>query len=115
MDVAQEARRDRETRSTKKMQQLNKRNERRYLSSRISFSASLPDDVCGGFADSLCAVMYSMDPLLDMRESILEMIREVGVHDWNEMEELVYCYIALNSSEVHEFIAHAFISVCSPL
>ena len=96
----------------KKMQKI-KRNEHKHWSSRISFSASLPGDVCGAFADSVCAVKYSMDPFSDMRESIMEMIREVGVHDWNEMEELVYCYIALNSSQVHEFIQDAFLSLCS--
>ncbi|KAK6936600.1 Ovate protein family, C-terminal [Dillenia turbinata] len=68
---------------------------------RISFSASLPDDVCGVFADSICAVKYSVDPFVDLRESILEMIQDLGVQDWEEMEELIYCYIVLNSPENH--------------
>ncbi|KAJ4835637.1 hypothetical protein Tsubulata_015310 [Turnera subulata] len=81
-------------------------------SNRISFSASLPEDVCSVFADSICAVKFSDDPLRDLRESIMEMIREVGVRDWKEMEELVYCYIALNSSELHQIIGDAFLSLC---
>ncbi|KAK4370714.1 hypothetical protein RND71_010189 [Anisodus tanguticus] len=66
---------------------------------RISFSANLPEDVRGAFADSICAVKYSMDPLADISESIREMEKNVGVRDWKEMEELVYCYIVLNSEE----------------
>lgn len=88
-----------------------KRNPQRW-NNRISFSASLPDDVCGVFAGSICAVKYSTDPFSDMRESILEMIQDVGVCDWNEIEELVYCYIALNSPEFHGIIKDAFLSLC---
>nr|GMD58527.1 Ovate protein family [Ipomoea batatas] len=80
---------------------------------RISFSASLPDDAHEAFSDSICAVMYSTDPVSDIRASILEMIHDVGVQDWSEMEELIYCYIVLNSLEVHGFIAEAFLSLCS--
>lgn len=83
-------------------------------STRISFSASLPEDVSGDFAaDSICVVKYSDDPFSDIRESISEMIQSVGIRDWEEMEELVYCYIALNSPEVHQFIEDAFLSLCS--
>lgn len=87
---------------------------RRHRNARISFSATLPTDVGGVFADnSICAVLYSNDPFMDLRESIVEMIREVGVCNWKEMEELVYCYIAVNSSDVHRFISDAFLSLFS--
>ncbi|XP_007039236.2 PREDICTED: transcription repressor OFP1 [Theobroma cacao] len=79
---------------------------------RISFSATLPGDGSGVFAGSLCVVKLSKDPFSDIRESILEMIDDAGVRDWNTMEELVYCYIALNSPEVHEIIVNAFLSLC---
>jgi len=87
---------------------------RRHRNARVSFSATLPRDVCGVFADnSICAVLHSNDPFMDLKESIMEMIREVGVCNWKEMEELVYCYIALNSSDVHRFIVDAFLSLFS--
>lgn len=54
-----------------------------------------------------------MDPLTDIKESIKEMVKNVGIKDWKEMEELVYCYIVLNSEEVHCFIKEAFLSLCS--
>ncbi|PHT46421.1 hypothetical protein CQW23_15579 [Capsicum baccatum] len=80
---------------------------------RVSFSANMPDDVRGAIADSICVVKYSMDPLTDIRESIKEMVKIVGIKDWKEMEELVYCYIVLNSKEVHSFIQEAFLSLCT--
>lgn len=80
----------------------------------ISFSASLPSDVCGVFAGSTCVVKCTADPISDLRESIMEMIQGVdGVCDWNDIEELVYCYIALNSSDVHPIVGQAFLSLGS--
>lgn len=92
---------------------VNKRNKKyiRNRNSRISFSARLPDDVSGSFADSICAVKYSNNPFSDIRVSILEMIQKVEVQTWREMEELIYCYIFLNSSEVHTVIKDAFLSL----
>ncbi|CAL5323448.1 hypothetical protein CsSME_00002115 [Camellia sinensis var. sinensis] len=95
-----------EKRKTKK-----KKNSEKW-STRISFSAVLPDEISGSFADSICLVKYSTDPFSDIRESILEIIRSAGVQDWKEMEDLVYCYIAVNPAEVHEFIEDAFLSLC---
>lgn len=85
----------------------------KHQRNRVSFSANLPEDVRGAFADCTCVVKYSMDPLTDIRESIKEMVKNVGIKDWKEMEELVYCYIVLNSEEVHKFIKEAFLSLCS--
>ena len=68
--------------------------------------------MCGAFQDSLCAVRYSANPFTDMRESSLEMILEVGVRDWDEMEDLIYSYISLNSPELHHVIGEAFFSLC---
>ncbi|CAI9087006.1 OLC1v1020958C1 [Oldenlandia corymbosa var. corymbosa] len=83
---------------------------------RISFSARLPRDVVlgrGVFEDSIiCAVKYSTNPFSDIRDSILEMIHcSGGVQDWKQMEELIYCYIVLNPSEVHHVIKDAFLSL----
>lgn len=84
----------------------------RRWKNRTSFSAKMPNDVCGAFADSLCVVRFSANPFTDIRESIVEMILKVGVHDWDQMEHLVYCYIALNSPQLHDLIGKAFLSLC---
>ncbi|KAL6006635.1 hypothetical protein ACLOJK_032128 [Asimina triloba] len=94
------------------MENAERRRKKNERFSSISFSARLPDDVRGVLADSVCAVKFSGDPFVDFRESILEMIREVGVQNWEEMEELVYCYVVINSPEVHALIGDAFMSLC---
>ncbi|KAJ8624199.1 hypothetical protein MRB53_032729 [Persea americana] len=65
------------------------------------------------FASRACVVKYSVDPFVDFRESIMEMVRHMGVRDWREMDELVYCYVVLNPLDVHGFIEDAFMSFCS--
>ncbi|RWW60973.1 hypothetical protein BHE74_00031999, partial [Ensete ventricosum] len=61
-------------------------------------------------------VKYSVDPLTDFKEPIVEVIRDGGVRErlWEVMEELVYCFVVLNSPDVHRFIAEAFLGACSP-
>lgn len=93
-------------------QQLKNKNRRSSFQD-LSFSANLPQDIHGDFKNSICAVKLTREPFLDFRQSIAEMIVEVGVHDWEDMEELVYCYLELNSTDVHGFIANAFLSLCS--
>lgn len=92
-----------------------KAKKHKYLHTRssrvVSFSAKLPADVRSEFQDCICAVKYSNNPFYEIRESIIEVIQNVGVRDWKQMEELIYCYIALNSSEVHHFIEDAFLSL----
>ncbi|CAO2838471.1 unnamed protein product [Amaranthus hypochondriacus] len=84
----------------------------RNRNARISFSAKLPSDVNGVWADNaMCAVLYTKDPLNELKQSIVEMVQEVGVCDWGDMEELIYCYIALNSSDLHRLIHDAFLSL----
>lgn len=86
---------------------------RRRRRSVVSFSAKLPDDVCcEAFRECVCVVKYSANPFSEIRESIVEMIENVRIEDWKQMEELVYCYIALNSAEVHHLVGDAFLSLC---
>ncbi|KAI3864256.1 hypothetical protein MKW92_026029 [Papaver armeniacum] len=98
----------------RELQKKRRQNNSRCITNTLSFSASLPSDVRGVYADSMCAVKYSSDPYKDLRLSILEMIKDVGVRSWEEMEELVYCYVVLNPTEIHGFIVEAFLSLgCS--
>ncbi|GFP94323.1 transcription repressor ofp14 [Phtheirospermum japonicum] len=72
----------------------------------------MPGDASVAFRDCICAVKYSTNPIGEIRESILEMIENVGIRNWDQMEDLIYCYVALNSTEVHNFIEDAFLSLC---
>ncbi|KAG6400755.1 hypothetical protein SASPL_137597 [Salvia splendens] len=91
--------------------------KQKYLAARrssktVSFSAELPPDVGAALRECcVCAVKYSTNPLSDIRLSIVEMIQKLGIRDWEDMEELIYCYIALNSSDIRHFIEEAFLSI----
>ena len=91
--------------------------KQKYLAARqssktVSFSAELPPDIGAALRERcVCAVKYSANPLSDIRFSIVEMIQKMGIRDWEEMEELIYCYIVLNSSDLRHFIQEAFLSI----
>ncbi|MED6157343.1 hypothetical protein PIB30_022310 [Stylosanthes scabra] len=58
--------------------------------------------------DSFAVVKCSMDPQQDFRDSMMEMIMERKISRPEEMEELLACYLTLNSSEYHDIIIKVF-------
>ncbi|KAL1549067.1 transcription repressor OFP1-like [Salvia divinorum] len=57
---------------------------------------------------SMAVVKASKDPRRDFRESILEMILENNIRESNDLEELLACYLSLNSDEHHHLIINVF-------
>ncbi|KAK8571440.1 hypothetical protein V6N12_027529 [Hibiscus sabdariffa] len=57
---------------------------------------------------SLAVVKSSYDPGRDFRESMVEMIVENKIRTSKELEELLACYLSLNSDEYHELIIQVF-------
>ncbi|KAK7247209.1 hypothetical protein RIF29_42086 [Crotalaria pallida] len=57
---------------------------------------------------SFAVVKCSMDPQRDFRDSMIEMIMEKKINKAEEMEELLACYLTLNSSEYHDLIIKVF-------
>ncbi|GAU18802.1 hypothetical protein TSUD_80910 [Trifolium subterraneum] len=58
--------------------------------------------------DSFAVVKCSLDPEQDFRDSMIEMIKEKQISQAEEMEELLACYLSLNSNEFHDLIIKAF-------
>ncbi|KAM7255960.1 hypothetical protein ACFE04_011701 [Oxalis oulophora] len=58
--------------------------------------------------DSFAVVKSSVDPEKDFRESMMEMIMENNIRETKDLEELLACYLQLNSSEYHDIIVKAF-------
>ncbi|XP_054779300.1 transcription repressor OFP5-like [Prosopis cineraria] len=58
--------------------------------------------------DSFAVVKFSLDPQQDFRESMVEMIREKQISQPEDMEELLACYLTLNSDEYHDLIIKVF-------
>ncbi|KAG7538398.1 Ovate protein family C-terminal [Arabidopsis suecica] len=57
---------------------------------------------------SFAIVLSSVDPEKDFRESMVEMIMENKMREQKDLEDLLACYLSLNSSEYHDVIIKAF-------
>ncbi|KAM7501722.1 hypothetical protein LguiB_000626 [Lonicera macranthoides] len=58
--------------------------------------------------ESFVMVTSSLDPEKDFRESMVEMIVENNIRASKDLEELLACYLLLNSDEYHYLIVKAF-------
>ena len=61
-----------------------------------------------GFPEGFAVVKSSFDPQSDFRDSMLEMIVENNIRASKDLEDLLACYLSLNSSEFHDLIVKAF-------
>ncbi|KAJ6952905.1 transcription repressor OFP4-like [Populus alba x Populus x berolinensis] len=59
-------------------------------------------------SESFAVVMSSVDPQRDFKNSMVEMIVENNIQDSKDLEELLACYLSLNSKKYHDFIIKAF-------
>ncbi|WCJ35161.1 Transcription repressor OFP7 [Euphorbia peplus] len=62
----------------------------------------------GKVKESVAVVKKSEDPYEDFRRSMLEMILEKQMFEGKDLEELLQCFLRLNSSKYHEVIVKAF-------
>lgn len=74
---------------------------RRIHSGRKSVSSLLQ-------RESLAVVKSSEDPGRDFKESMVEMIMENNIKESKDLEELLACYLLMNSDEYHEIIINVF-------
>ncbi|KAM7505857.1 hypothetical protein LguiB_004761 [Lonicera macranthoides] len=58
--------------------------------------------------NSFAIVKSSVDPQQDFRDSMVEMITEKGIRGAGELEDLLACYLTLNSDEYHHLIIQVF-------
>ncbi|XP_047937537.1 transcription repressor OFP1-like [Salvia hispanica] len=59
-------------------------------------------------SESLAVVKVSKDPRRDFKESMVEMILENNIRASSDLEELLACYLSLNSDEYHHLIIAVF-------
>ncbi|KAK8575107.1 hypothetical protein V6N12_062784 [Hibiscus sabdariffa] len=58
--------------------------------------------------ENFAMVKCSFDPEKDFRDSMMEMIRENRISQPEELEELLACYLSLNSDAYHDLIIKVF-------
>lgn len=59
-------------------------------------------------SDSYAVVKSSADPRREFMESMVEMIVENNIRASKDLEELLACYLSLNSDEYHDVIISVF-------
>ncbi|XVF65927.1 hypothetical protein PTKIN_Ptkin09bG0290400 [Pterospermum kingtungense] len=59
-------------------------------------------------SDSFAVVKSSFDPQRDFRDSMVEMIMEHNIRTSKDLEDLLACFLSLNSDEYHDIIIKVF-------
>ncbi|KAK8595604.1 hypothetical protein V6N13_000311 [Hibiscus sabdariffa] len=65
--------------------------------------------------DSFAVVKSSDDPYSDFRASMVEMIVEREIFEAKELEQLLQCFLSLNSHHHHRVIVQVFTEICKTL
>ncbi|XP_054776139.1 transcription repressor OFP7-like [Prosopis cineraria] len=103
----------------KKKNKKNKKDRRASCSSspaRVSMLLRLvPCSVEGKVRDSFAVVKRSEDPYEDFRRSMMEMILEKQIFEDTDLEQLLHCFLSLNSSEHHGVIVQVFAEIWQAL
>lgn len=102
------------SRSRKKTNNTKVRKLKRYLSN--SFKDSLmPCMANGKVNESLAIVKRSVDPYDDFKNSMKEMIMEKEMFEAEDLEQLLLCFLSLNSRHHHAIIVEAFTEIWEEL
>ncbi|XP_022884389.1 transcription repressor OFP7-like [Olea europaea var. sylvestris] len=79
------------------------------IPARLSmFKKLIPCSVDGKVKESFAIVKRSKDPYEDFKNSMTEMILEKQMFEENDLEQLLQCFLSLNSSNYHGIIVQAF-------
>ena len=79
------------------------------------FQRLIPCGVEGKVRESFAVVKRSEDPYEDFKRSMMEMILEKQMFDDSDLEQLLHCFLSLNSSHHHGVIVRAFIEIWEAL
>lgn len=63
------------------------------------------------YKESTVMALESRDPCVDFRLSMEEMVEAYGLKNWECLEELLTCYLRLNSKKNHGYIVGAFVDL----
>ncbi|GMG98422.1 hypothetical protein Nepgr_000262 [Nepenthes gracilis] len=76
-----------------------------------SRTVSSPTPSCSKISESIAVVKESKDPYLDFRQSMLQMIFEKEIYSREDLQELLTCFLQLNSPSHHDLIIEAFTEI----
>lgn len=108
---------------SKKKKKKGKKKKKRKEVGRVSISWSasparvsmlmrmVPWRVEGKVRESFAVVKRSEDPYEDFRKSMMDMILEKQIFEDTDLEQLLHCFLSLNSSEHHGVIVQVFAEI----
>ncbi|KAI4327576.1 hypothetical protein L6164_020018 [Bauhinia variegata] len=79
------------------------------------FQRLIPCRVEGKMRESFAVVKRSEDPYEDFRMSMMEMVVEKQMFEKKDLEQLLHCFLSLNSSRHHGIIIEAFTEIWEAL
>ncbi|KAJ7944314.1 transcription repressor OFP7 [Quillaja saponaria] len=79
------------------------------------FQRLIPWRVDGKVRESFAVVKKSEDPYEDFRRSMMEMILEKQMFEKKDLEQLLHCFLSLNSTQHHAVIVEAFSEIWNAL
>lgn len=87
------------------------RENRRGAETTTVMSRASSMSVEGKVKESFAVVKKSKDPYEDFKKSMVEMIREMEMSETEDLEQLLQCFLALNSPSYHAVIVRAFMEI----
>ncbi|KAL0343309.1 UNVERIFIED_CONTAM: Transcription repressor OFP7 [Sesamum angustifolium] len=79
------------------------------ITARLSvFTKLIPCTVDGKVRESFAIVKRSDDPYEDFKNSMMDMVLEKQMFDPKDLEQLLHCFLSLNSRHYHRMIVEAF-------
>ncbi|KAK7283349.1 hypothetical protein RIF29_12801 [Crotalaria pallida] len=98
--------------SVRKVQRSKKTTVMSSSSSKASMRMLSPRNMEGRVVkESFAVVKKSNEPYQDFKKSMLEMIMEMEISEAEDLEQLLQCFLALNSRSYHEVIVRAFMEI----
>ncbi|XP_038993212.1 transcription repressor OFP6-like [Hibiscus syriacus] len=79
--------------------------------SSSSSSSKVRLSPCSKIIDAIAVVKNSDDPYRDFRQSMLQMIEEKHIYSTHHLQELLRCFLELNSPCHHRVIVEAFMGI----
>ncbi|CAI9110740.1 OLC1v1010814C1 [Oldenlandia corymbosa var. corymbosa] len=75
------------------------------------FQKLIPCSVDGKVKESFAVIKKSEDPYEDFKRSMMEMILEKQMFEESDLEQLLQCFLSLNSRDHHRLIVQAFVEI----
>ncbi|GAB4847123.1 hypothetical protein Ancab_026132 [Ancistrocladus abbreviatus] len=79
------------------------------------FQRLIPCTVEGKVRESFAVMKKTEDPYEDFRRSMMEMILEKEIFEGRDLEQMLHCFLSLNSRHHHQVIVEAFCEIWEAL